>query len=48
MITQLMIDNLNDLKSQREVLQWYIDLNSGGTPHSSEEIQRVKQLMENL
>lgn len=40
--------NVNDLKTQREVLQWYIDLNSGGTPHSSEEIQRVKQLMENL
>lgn len=38
--------NINDLKSKREVLQWYIEMNAGGTPHSNEEIRRVKALME--
>lgn len=38
--------NVNDLKTKREVLQWYIQMNAGGTPHSEEEIQRVKKLME--
>lgn len=38
--------NINDLKSKREVLQWYIDMNSGGTPHTNDEIERVKRIME--
>lgn len=37
--------NVNDLKTEKEVLQWYIDMNSGGTPHTAEEIERVKRLM---
>lgn len=37
--------NVNDLKSEKEVLQWYIDMNSGGTPHTKEEIERVKKIM---
>lgn len=40
--------NVNDLKSEKEVLQWYIDMNSGGTPHSAEEIERVRNLMSKL
>lgn len=38
--------NINDLKTKKEVLQWYVDFNSGGTVHSKEEIERVKQLIE--
>lgn len=38
--------NINDLKTKREVLQWYIEMNAGGTPHSEEEIARVKKLLE--
>ena len=38
--------NINDLKTRREVLQWYIDMNAGGTPHSKEEIDRVRGLLE--
>jgi len=38
--------NINTLKTRKEVLQWYLDLNSGGTPHSSDEILRVKLLLE--
>lgn len=37
--------HINNLKSKKEVLQWYIDLNSGGTVHSVEEIERVKKLI---
>ena len=37
--------NINNLKSKKEVLQWYIDMNSGGTPHSDEEIARVRSLI---
>lgn len=38
--------NVNNLKSRAEVLQWYIDYNSGGTVHSEEEINRVRKLLE--
>ena len=40
--------NVNDLKTEKEVLQWYVDMNAGGTPHTSEEIERVKKMIENL
>lgn len=40
--------NINDLKSEQEVLQWYVDMNAGGTPHTMEEINRVKKMIENL
>lgn len=34
------------LKTRAEVLQWYIDLNEGGTPHADAEIERVRGLLE--
>ena len=40
--------NINDLKSEKEVLQWYVDMNAGGTPHSVEEIERVKKMISEL
>lgn len=40
--------NINDLKSEKEVLQWYVDMNAGGTPHTSEEIERVKRMISDL
>lgn len=39
--------NVNNLQTRREVIQWYYDMNSGGTPHSTEELERVKQLILN-
>ncbi len=36
--------HINDLQTRHEVLSWYIDLNAGGTPHSPEEIERVRAL----
>mgnify|MGYP001590788437 CR=1 FL=1 len=37
---------INNLKTRAEVLQWYLDLNSGGTVHADSEIKRVKALLE--
>ncbi len=37
--------HINDLKTYKEVLLWYIELNSGGTPHTEKEIDRVKSLL---
>lgn len=36
--------HVNQLKTRDEVLQWYIDLNRGGTVHSDEEIDRVRAM----
>ena len=38
--------NVNSLKKKKDVLKWYIEMNTGGTVHSDEEINRVKKLME--
>lgn len=40
--------NVNDLKTEEEVLQWYIDMNAGGTPHTKEEIEKVKKMIEKV
>jgi len=39
--------NVNNLKTKAEVLVWYIEFNTGGTVHTEEEIQRVKDLLDN-
>jgi hypothetical protein len=38
--------HINDLGTRAEVLQWYLDLNAGGVVHTSEELDRVRQLLE--
>ena len=47
MMTTIKI-NVNDLKTEKEVLQWYVDMNAGGTPHSNEEINRVRSMIDAL
>jgi hypothetical protein len=37
--------HINNLKSRKEILQWYLDLNTGGTVHTDEEIERVRRLL---
>jgi len=37
--------HVNDLETRAEVLQWYLDLNSGGVVHTSEELERVRALL---
>lgn len=39
--------NVNNLKTKKEVLKWYLEMNSGGTVHTEEEINKVKRLLEN-
>lgn len=36
--------HVNDLATREEVLSWYLDLNSGGTVHSEEELEKVRGL----
>ncbi len=38
--------HVNNLATRAEVLQWYIEMNSGGTVHTELELYRVKQLLE--
>jgi hypothetical protein len=38
--------NINDLTKRKDILQWYIDLNDGGVVHTSEEIGKVKKMLE--
>jgi uncharacterized protein with ParB-like and HNH nuclease domain len=37
---------INDLPTRKDVLQWYIDLNSGGVVHTDEEIEKVQKMLE--
>jgi len=38
--------NVSDLGTRAEVLQWYLDLNTGGVVHTAEEIGKVQDLLE--
>lgn len=38
--------NINSLQTRKEVLTWYLEMNTGGTPHSDIEIARVQKLLE--
>lgn len=39
--------NINNLQTKKEVLQWYLEMNSGGTPHTEKELQKVQLLLQN-
>lgn len=47
-ITRTMRLHINDLKTEREVVQWYLEMNAGGTPHSEEELTRVRNILSRL
>lgn len=38
--------NVNDLPTKAAVLTWYCEMNAGGTPHTAEEIDKAKALLE--
>lgn len=38
--------NINNLKTREEVLQWYLEMNSGGTPHTKAELDKVRVLLQ--
>lgn len=39
---------VNDLKTRKDVLNWYLEINTGGTPHTEEEIEKVKNLLNQI
>ena len=43
-----LIFNVNNLQTEKEVLQWYVDMNAGGTPHTNDEIEGVRRMIREL
>lgn len=39
--------NINNLPTMKDMIEWYIGINSGGTPHTEQEIDRVRKLLNN-
>lgn len=39
------IVNINSLQTKEEVLQWYLDLNSGGVVHTDDELDKVRKML---
>lgn len=39
---------VNSLDFKADVLQWYLDLNSGGTVHTDEELSKVREMLQAL
>lgn len=39
---------INYLEGKKEILEWYFDMNAGGTPHTSDEIKRIKKMIQEL
>lgn len=37
--------HVNDLQTRAEVIEWYLELNFAGTPHTEEELARVRALL---
>ena len=37
---------INDLKTKKDVLKWYLEMNSGGTPHTEQELNKVRKMIE--
>ena len=42
-----LIFNINNLKTKKEVLKWYLEMNNGGTIHTEGELNKVRILLEN-
>ena len=38
--------NINNLKTKKEVLKWYLEFNEGGTPHTEAELDKVRKMLE--
>lgn len=45
-ISKTMKIHINNLETRKDVLQWYIDINDGGVAHTTEEILKVKELLD--
>ena len=47
-LSHVMKININNLQTEKEVLQWYIEMNTGGTVHTKEEIQKVQDMLQTI
>lgn len=36
---------INDLSSKKDILKWYLQINEGATPHTEEELQKVRKML---
>ena len=41
-----MVIHVNNLSTRKDVLKWYLEMNSGGTPHSEEELDKVRNMID--
>ena len=39
---------IGGFKNREEVLQWYLQINAMGTPHTKEELDRVRDMLEDI
>ena len=39
---------VNNLKTSKEVLSWYLEMNLQGTPHTTEELNKVRDMLKHL
>lgn len=39
---------VNELQTRKDLLTWYLQLNSGGTIHTTEELDKVRRMLEGL
>lgn len=46
MVSHTFIIHINDLKTREQVLTWYLEMNTGGTVHTVDEIEKVHRLLE--
>jgi len=37
--------HVNELDSEAKVLKWYLEMNTGGTPHTTAEIEKVQKML---
>jgi len=37
--------HVNDLATEAEVLQWYLDINAGGVVHTDDELDKVRRML---
>ena len=39
---------VNNLQTRKEVLNWYLEMNSGGTVHTEDDLNKVKRLLNEI
>ncbi|MEC7118566.1 MAG: DUF262 domain-containing protein [Pseudomonadota bacterium] len=44
-IDRMVVFQIYDFQYRRDLLQFYLDINGGGTPHTPAELERVQQLL---